>query len=162
MRDDPDAHGIARLIWFAFARLKPGIALGQASAELDTISARLAAEYPQLNGGRTVRLQSLREEITSGMRSALLIFQGAVGLVLLIACANIGNLLIARASGRRREMAIRIAIGATGRQIARQLIVESMVLATLGGSAGVVAAAWSMAWLVERLPVGLTFGEWLI
>ena len=159
---EAEARGTARPIWYAFARLKTGVSIEQASAEIDTISQRLAAENPATNAGHAVRLQRLQEEATQGYRLALLIFQAAVGLVLLIACANIGNLLIARAAGRRREMAIRIAIGATGWRLARQLIVESFTLAAWGGAVGAVAASWSMDWLVRRLPVGLSFGEFII
>jgi putative ABC transport system permease protein len=162
LHEDADMRRTARFLWFAFARLKPGVSIAEASAELDTISARLAVEHPQFNAGHVMRLQSLRDEVNSSIRSGLLIFQGAVALVLLIACANIGNLLIARASGRRREMAIRVAIGANIRVLARQFLIESLVLTGLGAVAGVVFASWSMNWLVSRLPVGLTFGEWLI
>src|SRR6185295_4163685 len=134
----------------------------QATAEMDTIARRIADDYPPTNAGVGVRLVPLHQKVVQGVRPALVIFQLAVGLVLLIACANVGNLLIARASGRRREMALRVAVGATGSRLARQLMVESLVLATAGAVAGLFAAAWSLDWLVSQLPVGLSFGEWMV
>jgi putative ABC transport system permease protein len=159
---DPEYARIRRPFWYAFARLKPSVSFEQASAEMDTIARRIAEDYLPTNAGVGVRLVPMHQKVVQGVRPALVIFQAAVGLVLLIACANVGNLLIARASGRRREMALRVAVGATGARLARQLMVESLVLAAAGAVAGLFAAAWSLDWLVSQLPVGLSFGEWMV
>jgi putative ABC transport system permease protein len=151
-----------RPLWNVFVKLKPGVSATQASAEIGTIESRIAQDRPQSNDGRTLRLVSLRELATKDLRPSLLIFQVSVGLVLLIACANVGNLLIARASGRRREMAIRVAVGANGGRLARQLLVESLVLSGCGGLAGLLLTAWSIPWLVTQIPAGLDLGEFMI
>jgi putative ABC transport system permease protein len=118
------------------ARLKDGATLEQARAEFQTISARLAAQYPDLDKDASAIVNPIVDDLVSGVRPALLVLASAVGFVLLIACANIANLLLAKASGRRREMAIRASLGATRGQILGQMLTESVTWSMLGGAAG--------------------------
>jgi putative ABC transport system permease protein len=124
----------------AFARLAPGVALQQAQAEMTAIAARLAKAYPKTNGDQTVLLSPLRTQLTDNIRTPLLILLAAVGLVLLIACANVANLLLARGAAQAREVSIRAALGAGRGRIVRELLVQAGVLATAGCLAGLLAA----------------------
>ena len=137
------------------ARLKPGVSLRQAQAQMDTIAASLAAHNPKYDTGWGVNVVSVREQISGTFRPALLILLGAVGFVLLIACANISSLLLSRATGRGREIAIRAALGATRRRIARQLLTESILLGAIGGTLGIFAAIWATEALVRAIPTSL-------
>jgi len=117
-------------------RLRPTATVEQARAEMGTVAAQLARDFPTFNEGTRIVVQPLKETIVGGARRQLLVLMGAVAFVLLITCANLGNLLLARASGRRREIAVRQALGASRSRVARQLLTESVLLALIGGSAG--------------------------
>jgi putative ABC transport system permease protein len=135
------------------ARLKPGVAIAQAQTELDAISRRLEQAYPETNEKRAVEISPLDVEMFGQFRLALAMLMAAVGFVLLIACANVANLLIARSEARQREIAVRTALGAGWPRLLRQLITESCVLTSLGAVAGLVLAKASIRALVSASPI---------
>jgi putative ABC transport system permease protein len=138
--------------YLAVARLKPGVSIEQARADLDAIAGRLERQYPQTNAGWGVAIFPLLDHTVRQYGQALLVLMGAVGFVLLIACANLANLTLARATGREKEMAIRAALGARRHRIIRQLLTESVVLAIIGGAAGTLLALWGVEALKSAMP----------
>jgi putative ABC transport system permease protein len=137
------------------ARLKPGISIDRARQDIAAIARQLEQEYPDTNTRMGADLGPLHEWIVGDTRRALAVFVAAVGLLLLIACANVANLLLARASGRAREFAIRTAVGAARGRLVRQLLTESLLLAILGGAIGLLVAEWTLRTLIALSPADL-------
>jgi putative ABC transport system permease protein len=148
----PDAESRAGLNRQVVGLLKEGVSLEQANSEMGLIAARLEQQYPNSNEGRTVAVVQLRDDLVQTVRFTLYLLQGTVGLVLLIACANVATLLLAKATARTREIAIRASMGARRGRIVRQLITESLLLAILGGGVGVLLAFSGSAALVSIAP----------
>ena len=137
------------------ARLNPAATSSQAQTQMNAIASQLEREYPDFNGHWGVNVVPLGQQLSGDLRPALLVLFGAVAFVLLIACANVSSLLLARAASREREMAIRTAIGASRWQIARQLLIESLLLALIGGGVGVALAVWGTNGLLAASPRNL-------
>lgn len=148
INQDPNAEVVGRL--------KPGVSLEQAQAELKSIGERFRAAFPnQVQNGESVGAMPYQQLFTDGVERLLWILFGAVGFLLLIACANVANLQLTHAAGRRKEMAVRMALGAGGTRIARQLLTEGVLLAIVGGAAGVLLAVWGTDLLIAALPQGM-------
>ena len=151
---DPSKEIRLNHILIVFGRRKPGVTPAQAQAEMDTIAARVGKQYPEVKDWGIHLLTLLDTFVASDLQTGLIVLQVAVALVLLIACANIANLLLARAASRQKEMAVRTAMGATRIQLIRQLLVESVLLALVGGGAGLLGAVAAARALVRWLPDG--------
>jgi len=137
------------------ARLRPGVTVAQARADMDSVAREQAVDYPNSNGGMGITTIPLLQDLVGNRKPILLILLGAVGFVLLIACVNVANLLLARATGRARELAIRLALGATQGRIIRQLLTESILVALAGGVLGLAIAAWGTGAMLKLLPAAL-------
>jgi putative ABC transport system permease protein len=140
---------------YGIARLNPGVTAEQARFELTTIAERLVAAYPVTNTGQGVRVDSLRNSFAGSSRTITLVLLGAVGLVLLIGCANVGNLVLARNLARRREISIRMALGAGRMRLVRQLLAESLLISLLGGATGLAFAHWSLGAVTALVPINI-------
>src|SRR5262249_10173345 len=142
--------------YLAIARLKPGVTVQQAQSELDAISHRLEQQYPQDDRGWGAQVLPLHDDMVSNLKPTLLILLGAVGFVLLIACANVANLFLAKMLSRKKEIAIRAALGVSRRRLLQQSLCETVVLALLGAALGVGIAQYGVGFitkfLANRLP----------
>lgn len=145
-------HGLSSI-----ARLKDGVSVDEAQAEMHNIAARIEQQNPVTNEGLGVKVTSLHDYLTGDYREALLILLGVVGCVLLVACVNVANLMLARATARQKEFALRAALGAGRWRIVRQLLVESLLLALVGGALGFALSIWALRLLLTSIPVQLPF-----
>ena len=152
-----DFLSIQRAAWFlsAVGRVRPGLTLEQVSAEVQTIGRQLAKQYPDENEGVDLVAVPLHEAMVGDIRTAVLVLFGAVGFVLLIASANVANLLLARAAAREGEMAVRTALGAARSRLIRQLLTESLLLSVVGGGLGLLLAVWGVESLIRLQPEGI-------
>ncbi len=137
-----------------FGRLKRGVSVAQAQQELAAIAARLEREHPRTNTGLAITVRPLLDKVVSGIRGTLVALMWMVTFVLLIACANVASAMLARASGRQQEVAVRLALGASTWRVIRQLLTESLLLAAAGAGLGLALAAWGVRWLMARVPPG--------
>ncbi len=141
----------------AFGKLKPGVAVEEARAELEAIAARIAADHPETNAGCTARVKLFREEAVKESKTLTLLLMGAVLFVQLIACANVANLLLARGATRTKEIGIRLALGARRADIIRQLLLETLLLGLFGSLAGLLFAIWGVDLMMKAIPVEIPY-----
>jgi predicted permease len=146
-RIDMSAHAVGRL--------KPGVTLSQAKADMDGVAENIAAAYPEADKGLGISLVSMKQDMVGNVQPFLIVLLSAVGFLLLISCANVANLLLARSMGRSREFAIRSALGANPVRVIRQLLTESILLAGLGGALGILLAFWGAKAVLGTLPAAL-------
>jgi predicted permease len=139
----------------SFGRLKSGISLSQAQAEMDEIARNLAVAYPEADAGKSIKLVSMKQDLVGNVQALLFVLLAAVGFLLLIACTNVANLLLARSVARSREFAIRSALGVSQLRMIRQLLTESLLLASLGGIFGLALAYRGTELLLKSLPAAL-------
>jgi putative ABC transport system permease protein len=145
-------HGLSSI-----ARLRDGVTVQQAQAEMTVIASRIEQENPVTNEGLGVSVKSLHQNLSGDYRQALLILLGVVGCVLLVACVNVANLMLARASARQKEVALRSALGASRWRVIQQLLIESLILAAGGGILGLVLSVWALRVLLQSIPIKLPF-----
>ncbi|HSR51584.1 MAG TPA: ABC transporter permease, partial [Acidobacteriota bacterium] len=143
---------------FAVGRLKPGVSLRQASTELETLASRIQQAHPESHQGWTIQVVNMRDNFISSAALALMMLYGAISFVLLIACANVANLLLARAANRQKEFALRSTLGAGRFRLFRQLLTESLILSLSGGVLGLVLGFWGMRWLRSYLATDASIG----
>ncbi|HXF16435.1 MAG TPA: ABC transporter permease, partial [Burkholderiales bacterium] len=136
----------------AVARLKPGVTVEQANTEMATLGQQLAQEYPKVNEGKSAQADRLQNVMSENLRKTLWVLLAAVGFILLIACINVANLLLVRAAERQKELAVRLALGAGRLRIVRQLLTESLLIATLGGACGLLVGSWMLKGLITLAP----------
>ena len=153
MRPAQDAKELNNRTKFVYARLRPGVTLDQARAEMKAIGTRLQADFPDLNKGFNVNVFPVSvEDVGPSTRKYVLVLEGAVAFVLLIACANVANILLARSIARRRELAVRMALGASRFRLARQMMAESLLLSMAGAAAGLLLAYWGISGISALAP----------
>ena len=161
--DEAERNARGGGFWNVIGRLRPGVSADQAQADLDLISAQLARDYPQTNARVGAEVVALRSHLAGSMRDVLPLMLGAAAILLIVACANVANLLLARGAARGQELAIRQALGASRARLARQMLGESLLLATAGGAIGLVLARWTLdvfarlrprdVGLLDRIPI---------
>src|SRR5262249_4013572 len=150
--DTPEMDGRSARYWYAFGRLRPGQSVETADAETKAIAAHLATAYPTQDGNWRVRLTALRTSLTQRYRRAMLALMAAVGFVLLIVCASLAGLMLARTSTRQREVLVRLALGASRRRLVRQFLIEGFLLTLAGAVIGIAFTRWSVDGLFVLLP----------